>query len=67
MRCRVTNMLLSASRAGRRFTPQKLYFSASGTHFCQMPSKPQGLMRQEGLGKLIKIVHIIKFRSRDFR
>jgi hypothetical protein len=34
-----------------RFTPQKHYFSASGTHFL---SKPQGLVRLEGSGKLKK-------------
>jgi hypothetical protein len=32
-------------------TPQK-HFSASGIHFCQRLSKPQGLVRPEGLGKL---------------
>jgi hypothetical protein len=37
------------------FTPQKLYYSASGTHFCQRLSKPQSLVRPEGLGKLKKI------------
>jgi hypothetical protein len=34
-----------------RFTPQEDYFSASGTHFCQRLSKPQGLMRLKGLGE----------------
>jgi hypothetical protein len=35
-----------------RFTPQKhYYFNASGTHFCYRLSKPQGLVRPEGLGK----------------
>jgi hypothetical protein len=38
-----------------RSTPQKYYFSASGTHFCQRLSKPEGLERLEGLGKLKKI------------
>jgi hypothetical protein len=28
-------------------------------------SKPQGLVRPEGLGKLIKIVHLIGSRTRD--
>jgi hypothetical protein len=36
-------------------TPQKYYFSASGTHFCWRLSKPQGLVRPKGLGKLKKI------------
>jgi hypothetical protein len=34
-----------------RSTPQKQYFSISGTHFCQRLSKPQGLLQPEGLGK----------------
>jgi hypothetical protein len=33
-----------------RSTPQKHYCSASGTHFCSRLSKPQGLVRLEGLG-----------------
>jgi hypothetical protein len=52
---------LSALRAGRCFTPQKHYFYASGTHFCLRLSKPQGLVRPEGLGKLIKIIYLIGF------
>jgi hypothetical protein len=36
-------------------TPQKHYFPASGTHFCYRLSKPQGLVRLEGLGELKKI------------
>jgi hypothetical protein len=31
-------------------TPQKHYFYVSGTHFCYRLSKPQGLVRPEGLG-----------------
>jgi hypothetical protein len=50
---------LSALRVGRRSTLQKHYFSASGTPFCQRVSKPQGLVRPEIMGKLIKIVHLI--------
>jgi hypothetical protein len=34
-----------------RSTPQKHYFYASGTHLCSRLSKPQGLVRMEGLGK----------------
>jgi hypothetical protein len=45
---------LSALRAGPRFTTDKHYFSASDTQFCYRLSKPQGLLRPEGLGKLIK-------------
>jgi hypothetical protein len=37
-----------------RSTPQKHYFSAFGTHFCQRMSKPQVLMRPEGVGSLKK-------------
>jgi hypothetical protein len=36
------------------FTPQKHYFSASGNNFSWKLSKPQGLVRPEGLGKLKK-------------
>jgi hypothetical protein len=35
-----------------RSTPQKHYFSASDTHFCSRLSKPQGLVRLEGLDTL---------------
>jgi hypothetical protein len=39
-----------------QFTPQKrYYFNVSGTHFCLRLSKPQGLVRLEGLGKFKKI------------
>jgi hypothetical protein len=49
-----------------RFTPQKQYFSASGTHFCYRLSKPQGLVRPEGFGKLKKkVIHLIGSRNRD--
>jgi hypothetical protein len=48
----------------RRFTPQKHYFSASGTHFCYRLSEPQGLVRPEGFGKLNKLIHLIGFRTR---
>jgi hypothetical protein len=49
-----------------RFTPHKAYFYVSGTDFCQRPSKPQGLVRPEGLGKFKKKNHFIGFRTRDF-
>jgi hypothetical protein len=46
------------------FTPQKQYsFYVSGTHFCSGLSKPQGLVRPEGLGKLKN--HLIGYRTRD--
>jgi hypothetical protein len=37
-----------------RSTPQKHYYSPSGTHFCWRLIKLQGLVRPEGLGKLKK-------------
>jgi hypothetical protein len=41
------------------FTPQKHYFffNASGSHFCQMLSKPQGLVLPKGLGKFKMSLH----------
>jgi hypothetical protein len=54
---------LSALRIGRRFALQKHYLSASGLHFCQRLSKSQGLLRPEGLGKLIKIAQFIGSRT----
>jgi hypothetical protein len=56
-------VMLSALRAGRRFTPQKYYSSASGTHFCFRLSKSLGLLRLEGLGKLIKVVGTRNFAA----
>jgi hypothetical protein len=38
------------------FSPEKHYFSASGTNFCYRLSKPQGLVQLEGLGNLKKII-----------
>jgi hypothetical protein len=38
-------------------TPQKHYFYDSGTHFCLRLSKPQDLVRLEGLGKFKKSPH----------
>jgi hypothetical protein len=40
-----------------RSTPQKHYFSASGTHFSSRARKHRGLVRPEGLGKLKKFIH----------
>jgi hypothetical protein len=47
-----------------RSTPQKLYFSAYGTHFCSKMSKPQGLVWPEGLDKLKKFINFIGSRTR---
>jgi hypothetical protein len=46
-----------------RSTPQKHYFSASGTHFCQGLSEPQGLVRPEGVGKLKTFIDLIGSRT----
>jgi hypothetical protein len=43
--------LNSIQANSERSTPQKHYFSASGTHFCWRLSKPQGLAWPEGIGK----------------
>jgi hypothetical protein len=45
-------------------TPQKhYYFYVSGTHFCWGLSKPQGLVRPEGLGKFKS--RLVGYRIRD--
>jgi hypothetical protein len=49
-----------------RSTPQK-HFSASGTHFSWRLSKPQGLVRLEGLGKLENFIHPLKGRRGIYR
>jgi hypothetical protein len=46
------------------FTPQKHYFSVSGTHFCLRLRKPQGLLQLEGLGKLNKFNDLEGTRTR---
>jgi hypothetical protein len=35
------------------------YLADFGSHFCWRLSEPQALVRQEGLGKLKKFIHII--------
>jgi hypothetical protein len=40
----------------QRSTPQKHYFSASGTHFCWRLSDPQGLVLPKGLGKFKQLI-----------
>jgi hypothetical protein len=49
-----------------RSTPQKRCFTASGIHFCWRLSKPQGLVRLEGLGKFNKRNDLIETRTLDF-
>jgi hypothetical protein len=47
-----------SSKRPPQFTPQKhYYFNASGAHFCWRLSKPQSLVRPEGLSKLKKSPH----------
>jgi hypothetical protein len=45
---------------------EKYYFSSSGAHFCYRLSKPQGLVRPEGLGKLNKFIHLIGSDQRTY-
>jgi hypothetical protein len=40
-----------------RSAPEKHYFSDTGSHFCWRLSKPQGLVRLEGLGEMEKKSH----------
>jgi hypothetical protein len=51
----------------QRSTPQKHYFPTSGTRLFLRLSKPQGLMRPEGLGKLKKIhsAHSVSVSNRN--
>jgi hypothetical protein len=55
---------LSAICAGRALLPRN-FFSVPDTHFCQRLSKPQGLMRLEGLVKLKKFNSLLGTRTRD--
>jgi hypothetical protein len=48
-----------------RFTPEKHYLYASGTHFYYRLSEPQGLVRLEGLDRLKKLIRLIGSRIRD--
>jgi hypothetical protein len=52
---------LPAIRAGRSLTHRKI----PGTHFCLRLSRPQAIMRLEGIGQLKKSNDLIKDRSRD--
>jgi hypothetical protein len=46
------------------FNPQKYYyFYVSGTHFCYRLSKPQGIVRPEGLGKFKNSPHEVRERK----
>jgi hypothetical protein len=49
------------------YTSQKHhFFSVSGTYFCQMLSKPYGLVQLEGLDTLKKLNDFIGSRTRGF-
>jgi hypothetical protein len=41
------------------FNHKKHYFSVSGSHICERLSKPQGLMRPEGLSKFKNSPHLV--------
>jgi hypothetical protein len=56
---------LLAIRTGRALLPTNISLYVSSTHFCYRLSKPQGLVRLEGLRKLIKIIHLTGPRTRD--
>jgi hypothetical protein len=56
---------MSASLTGHILLPKNIFVSVSGTHFCYRLSKPQSLMQMEGLGKLIKISHLIGSQTHD--
>jgi hypothetical protein len=47
-------------------TPQEYYFSVSGTHFCYMLSKPQGLLWPEGLDQFKKIFTLSGLETATF-
>jgi hypothetical protein len=57
--------VMSASRTGRTILPINIFNSVSGSHLYQRLSKPQGLVRLEGLGKLIKMIHLKLSGPRD--
>jgi hypothetical protein len=59
-------VMLSAFRADRRSTPQKRFYFCRSYSFLTEASKPQGLMRTEGLGTLTKIMKLIVSRTHDF-
>jgi hypothetical protein len=42
------------------------YFYTSGSHFFMKLTKPQRLVRLEGLRKLKKFIHLIELRTSDF-
>jgi hypothetical protein len=55
---------LSASSIDRALHPDLFIISIYGTQFCYRLSKPQGLVRQDGLDKLITLNCLILSRTR---
>jgi hypothetical protein len=51
----------SLTRRPPLYSPERFF----GIHFCYMLGKLQGLVRLQGLGKVIKVVHLIESRTRD--
>jgi hypothetical protein len=57
---------LWASRTGRALPPEPSFLnSASDANFCYRQSKPQVVVRQEGLGKLVIFNYLIESEPRD--
>jgi hypothetical protein len=55
---------LAALRAGRHFTPQIFFFFfLLLVRISVRDNKPQGLVRLEGLGNLIRNIHLIGSRT----
>jgi hypothetical protein len=61
---RLIAVSLSALPAGLRYSSETLFY-CFGTRFCWRLSKPQGLVRPEGLGTLIKTIRLIESRTLD--
>jgi hypothetical protein len=55
---------LLALHRGRALLPTNIFISVSDSNLCQRLNKTQLLVILEGLGKLIKIVHLIGSRTR---
>jgi hypothetical protein len=56
---------VSLTHRQRSFLQKHFFSSVCGTHFCSRLSKPQCLVRTEGLGKLKKFNHLIGTRTHD--
>jgi hypothetical protein len=60
-RLKVGGKIVGFTRRPPLYLPEIFFIFACGTHFCQKLSKPQGLVRPERSGKLIKIICLIGF------